>query len=131
MARWRGEIFVLSVIPPYPGALHRGGPGAVREVRRQARVEMQAFLGACGGSAGCQVGFAEGTPFAAILDEARRLRADLIVLGPRGSGGAEAVILGRTAAEVVRRASVPVLTVAGLPDTPAGASRPAAEDLVA
>jgi nucleotide-binding universal stress UspA family protein len=76
---------------------------------------MLAFLGAAGGAAGCQVVFATGTPFAAILEEARRLRTDLIVLGRRGTGETEAALLGQTAAEVVRRALVPVLTVAGGP----------------
>ena len=130
-ARSGGDVFVLSVIPPYPGTLRRGVPGAVREARRQARAAMQAFLRACGGSAGCQVVFAEGTPFAAVLDEARRFRVDLIVLGPRGSGGAEAIVLGRTAAEVVRRANVPVLTVAGAAEAAAGGGGPAAGTLAA
>jgi nucleotide-binding universal stress UspA family protein len=113
--RFRGQVFVLHVLPPSRGLSGRWSAEEGREARWRARVGMQAFLGATGGAAGCQVVFATGTPFAAILEEARRLRADLIVLGRRGSGETEAALLGRTAAEVVRRALVPVLTVAGGP----------------
>lgn len=117
--RFRSQVFVLYVVSQpsvFPG---RHAAEGVREGRWRARVEMQAFLRACGGHGGCQVVFASGTPFAAILDEAARLRADLIVLGTRGTGGVEASVMGRTASEVVRRAPVPVLTVAGRPEAAA------------
>ena len=112
-ARFRSQVFVLYVVPSY-----RWLPGCswgeeAREIRWRARVAMQAFLRDIGGTAGFQVVFATGTPFAAILDGTRQFRADLIVLGARGAGRTEASVLGRTAAEVVRRAPIPVLTVAG------------------
>ena len=111
--RFRGQVFILHVLPPHRSLSGRWATEEGREARWRARVGTQAFLGAFGGGAGCQVVFATGTPFAAILEEAGRLRADLIVLGPRGTGGTEAALLGRTAAEVVRWAPVPVLTVVG------------------
>ena len=110
--RFCGQVFVLHVLPPHRGLFGRWATGEEREALWRARVEMQAFLGAFG-AAGCRAVFAAGTPFAVILGEAGRLRADLIVLGPRGTGGTECAVLGRTAAEVVRRAHVPVLTVVG------------------
>ena len=47
----------------------------------------------------------------AILDEARRWGADLIVVGAHGRHGLEHLALGSTAEGVIREAPVPVLSV--------------------
>jgi len=47
----------------------------------------------------------------AILDQAQKLPADLIVMGTRGRTGLEHVVLGSVAERVVRTAPCPVLTV--------------------
>ncbi len=47
----------------------------------------------------------------AILDEAERLLADLIVMGTRGLTGLEHLVLGSTAERVIRLARCPVMTV--------------------
>jgi len=46
-----------------------------------------------------------------ILDEARKVRADLIVLGTHGRRGLARVVMGSDAETVVREARVPVLLV--------------------
>jgi nucleotide-binding universal stress UspA family protein len=48
-----------------------------------------------------------------ILREARKQRADLIVLGTHGRRGVRRLVLGSDAEQVVRSASVPVLLVRG------------------
>ena len=48
-----------------------------------------------------------------IVREARRQRADLIVLGTHGRRGVRRLVLGSDAEQVVRTASVPVLLVRG------------------
>jgi nucleotide-binding universal stress UspA family protein len=58
-------------------------------------------------------GVLRGRPAGEIVNEARRFAADLIVLGSRGHGTIEAMLLGSVSAEVVARASVPVLVVRG------------------
>ena len=50
-------------------------------------------------------------PAKAILEEAERLLADLIVMGTRGLSGFEHFVLGSTADRVIRMAQCPVLTV--------------------
>jgi len=50
-------------------------------------------------------------PVKAILQEAERLLADLIVMGTRGLAGFEHFLLGSTADRVIRMAQCPVLTV--------------------
>jgi len=51
----------------------------------------------------------------AILDEARRWRADLIVMGTHGRRGLSRALLGSDAEAVLRESTVPVLLVRGVP----------------
>lgn len=54
-----------------------------------------------------------GRAAGAIVDEARAMEADLIVLGSRGHGTIATMLLGSTAAEVVDQAPCPVLVARG------------------
>jgi nucleotide-binding universal stress UspA family protein len=54
-----------------------------------------------------------GVPFEKILERARGIGADLIVIGTRGRSPLEQVVVGSTAERVVRRSEIPVLTVRG------------------
>jgi nucleotide-binding universal stress UspA family protein len=54
---------------------------------------------------------AEGTPAEEIVEFARRLDIDLIVMGTHGHTGLAHVLMGSVAEKVVRRAPCPVLTV--------------------
>ena len=62
-----------------------------------------------------------GTPPDGILRYAGEHQVDLIVMGTRGRGVVEQMLLGSVAAEVVRRAPCPVLTVR---DAPLAAANP-------
>ena len=50
-----------------------------------------------------------GRPASAIVDEAKAMAADLVVLGSRGHGTIATMVLGSTASEVVDHAPCPVL----------------------
>lgn len=50
-----------------------------------------------------------GRPATAIVDQARRMHADLVVVGSRGHGTIESMLLGSVSAEVVDHAPAPVL----------------------
>jgi nucleotide-binding universal stress UspA family protein len=54
---------------------------------------------------------AVGVPFQKILQRAREIRADIIVIGTHGQMALEHVLVGSTAERVVRRSEIPVLTV--------------------
>ncbi|ELZ12058.1 universal stress protein [Natrinema thermotolerans] len=58
----------------------------------------------------------EGSPSQVIVDEAGPEACDLIVMGTHGRGGIDRLLLGSVTERVVRRASVPVLTVQVDPD---------------
>jgi nucleotide-binding universal stress UspA family protein len=51
----------------------------------------------------------DGRPSVAIVDDALRIHADLIVMGSRGHGRLEEMLLGSTSSEVVDHAHTPVL----------------------
>ncbi len=55
----------------------------------------------------------QGTAADQVLDEARRLPADLIVMGSHGRTGLRRLLLGSVSEQVLRHALVPVLTVRG------------------
>lgn len=52
-----------------------------------------------------------GSPVIQILDRARSLAADLIVMGTHGAGGFEHLVLGSVTEKVLRKAVCPVLVV--------------------
>jgi nucleotide-binding universal stress UspA family protein len=54
---------------------------------------------------------AAGRPYKEILREADERRADLIVIGIQGRGSADLMLFGSTTQQVVRQATVPVLTL--------------------
>ena len=54
-----------------------------------------------------------GRPASAIVDEAKAMEADLVVVGSRGHGTIATMVLGSTAAEVVDHAPCPVLVARG------------------
>ncbi|PCR91505.1 universal stress protein [Natrinema ejinorense] len=58
----------------------------------------------------------EGTPSQVIVREADPSACDLVVMGTHGRGGIDRLLLGSVTERVVRRASVPVLTVQVDPD---------------
>jgi nucleotide-binding universal stress UspA family protein len=53
----------------------------------------------------------EGTPSREIVRFAEREGCDLVVMGTRGRGGIDRLLLGSVAEKVVRASEVPVLTV--------------------
>jgi nucleotide-binding universal stress UspA family protein len=54
-----------------------------------------------------------GRPATAIVERARRVAADLIVVGSRGHGTIESMLLGSVSAEVIDRAPSPVMVARG------------------
>ena len=76
------------------------------EAERELRAHASRYL-----SPGTQVKVCAGDPAAKVLETARELGADLIVMGNHGRSGLERMILGSTAEQVIRHADVPVVSV--------------------
>jgi nucleotide-binding universal stress UspA family protein len=63
-----------------------------------------------------------GEPAERIADRARIERADIIIIGTRGAGGLQHLLLGSVTEDVIRKSTIPVLAVppraAAVPDLP-------------
>ena len=99
----------VQVLPAGPYALPEGLIESVRE-SAQLQLETLAKRIAADGVP-CQVHLVPDYATAAILELARSLPADLIVMGTRGLTGFKHVALGSVAERTVRLAPCPVLTV--------------------
>jgi nucleotide-binding universal stress UspA family protein len=117
--RLGAEVAVLHVSEPaYPAnhwfVPHIGedaetlGTIIAREIET-ARAKLDEQVAAAGG--GAQLLVRVGRPAAIIVETARDLGYELIVLGTHGRKGIEHVILGSVAERVVRVSPCPVLTV--------------------
>ena len=97
----------LPPVEPYPPLTV--SPEAVRLDVLQKLTTFTSFAEASGISV--KLDAAPGHPVSAILAEADRLRADLIVIGTHGHSGFDRLLLGSVTEKVLRKAACPVLTV--------------------
>ncbi|MCM2257510.1 MAG: universal stress protein [Vicinamibacteria bacterium] len=111
------KVYVVHVVEPDPEFVGWGaGPGVVRDQvaegfrrERHAVEELAAALRADGIEAhGLTI---QGPTVAALLQEAERLAAELIVVGSHGHGVAYDLAVGSTSSGVIRKSVVPVLVV--------------------
>jgi nucleotide-binding universal stress UspA family protein len=82
------------------------------ELARRTETELTRFVQkAIGKRPACGYEIVNGDPATEILKAARRLKADLIVMGTQGHRGPKRFFFGSTAATVVKRTTIPVLVV--------------------
>jgi nucleotide-binding universal stress UspA family protein len=116
------RLHLLMVVPTVgnlggqQGALSLLLPGATRvklemdsASAREYVAKREKELTSAGVQAGCEM--SRGDPARAIVKAARRLSADLVVMGTHGRAGTDAFWAGSVAAQVVSRASAPLLLV--------------------
>jgi nucleotide-binding universal stress UspA family protein len=123
LARAEGaSVCLLHVVNEFPAfAAMDGMAGAVvdlvpalREGGKRVLAKAKAVAAKAGVPAKTLLSERIGGPAAdPIVREARKQRADLIVLGTHGRRGVRRLVLGSDAEQVVRTASVPVLLVRG------------------
>ncbi|MGH7789194.1 MAG: universal stress protein [Candidatus Binatia bacterium] len=113
------ELVALFVIEPiyYAGtdyaALSAGSlAGLVDEQRRSARAELERLEKAWRKRRlTLRTVTQTGTPYRVIVDSAKRLKADLIVMATHGRTGMSHLLMGSVSERVVRSAACPVLTL--------------------
>jgi nucleotide-binding universal stress UspA family protein len=117
--RYGSDVTVVSAIEPEPGAPYDPQFGflspnyvAARVEIRQADVRRQ-LQSLSGGGATWPTDFVVGPAPDAITDEARRLRASLIIMDSGRHDRMTRLIAGETTLRTIRRAQTPVLAVAG------------------
>jgi nucleotide-binding universal stress UspA family protein len=113
----RAPLVLLHVMtPPSPfigeGTLPSSYADLLILARRSSKRRLAAVLGRVRRTGvRVQAILAEGLPAGEILRAARRMRADLIVMGTHGRTGVSRVFMGSVAERVVRESRCPVLTV--------------------
>jgi nucleotide-binding universal stress UspA family protein len=119
----RAQLFILHVVDEYPAfaaldGMMAGAPGAdlvpaLREGGKRVLAKAKAAAQKAGLPATPILREGLGPAAYPIVREAKKIRADLIVLGTHGRRGVRRLVLGSDAEQVVRTASVPVLLVRG------------------
>lgn len=112
-------LFHAYQLPGYtlPEGSVVASPRMLQELADQAEAHLRDWK-AIAASAGARRVSAEkgiGEPAFEIVEVARELGCDLIVLGTHGRTGLAHALLGSTAERVVRRAGCPVLTIRAAP----------------
>jgi nucleotide-binding universal stress UspA family protein len=101
------EIPVIGV----PDGTFVATPEMVSRIQASAERALEASLHEHAGEAQLDSLLREGRPWEAILEAAREVSADLIVMGTHGRHGFVKALLGSVTEKVVRTSSVPVLVV--------------------
>jgi nucleotide-binding universal stress UspA family protein len=110
LARDHGARLVLLHVFERPTMVHGEGVVPSEDMLREKKEEL-AQLAVPGIGAAPERRFVEGDPASEILDIAREIAADLIVMGTHGRTGFSRLLMGSVAEQVVRKAGCPVLTV--------------------
>lgn len=116
------QLFILHVVDEYPAfaaldGMMAGAPGAdlvpaLKEGGRRVLARAQAMAAKRKVRAkGILREMMSGPAAYPIVREAKKVRADLIVLGTHGRRGVRRLVLGSDAEQVVRTAPVPVLLI--------------------
>jgi nucleotide-binding universal stress UspA family protein len=112
------QLFLLNVVNDFPAFAGLEGPPPIdlvpllREGGKRILARAQATARKAGVKAAPLLREIVGGPSAdAIVREAKKQRADLIVLGTHGRRGVRRLVMGSDAEQVVRTSPVPVLLV--------------------
>lgn len=124
LSRWYGAS--LTAVEVAWAGLPSVSPAAPTllspEYLQESSEALRRFVDARAGDAAVETKLVHGPIVANVVDEARGLPADLIVIGTHGRGGFERFVLGSVAEKVLRKAPCPVLTVPpaapGAPEVP-------------
>ncbi|HVY45381.1 MAG TPA: universal stress protein [Minicystis sp.] len=107
----------VSVPPDYPPAAHVDHPDRLPAyLEREAREEVAELLRTVPGAQAATPVVVVGDTWRAILEEARRLKADMVVMGSHGYSGIDR-LLGTTTGKVTVRAPCHVLVVHTEPES--------------
>jgi len=106
------ELMLLHVIEPAVVLpMSETLPQVIVEPDETARQNLEEFREAVGEGISSKTLMRSGSPHLEILDAAKELDIDLVILSTHGRTGLSHVLLGGTAEKVVRRLACPVLVV--------------------
>lgn len=118
LARLRGgKLHLVNVVTPLPPAavydpIGIAVPDLTESRTKQAQADIDEWAKrAREGGGNVTTAVLEGGSASALVEEARRVNASMIVLGSHGHGALYHLLLGSTTLEVLRRAECPVVIV--------------------
>ncbi len=110
--RFHAAIHLVHIVKePYPIGVEGDVPDVTsfrESLLQSAHNQMRTLLAATPGATGEVLA---GQPAARIIESAAGHNADLVVMGTHGRGAVKGLLLGSVAAQVVRTAPCPVLTI--------------------
>jgi nucleotide-binding universal stress UspA family protein len=109
-----GHVTIVTVVDPFlsAGAAAAGADAALNDqTQHELRSLLERAAPGLPGSTTAAVAVRVGDPCEEILSQAGECNADIIVMGMRGAGGAQRLLLGSTSERVLGKATVPVLVV--------------------
>jgi nucleotide-binding universal stress UspA family protein len=110
-AEGKGEVTVLSVVPPDARGSKSGGHVMLRPHAHEDVARAHAYLREHGLAS--EMKMEDGDPAEQIVAEATTGGYDIVVVGSRGHGALGRLILGSVSEEVVAHAPCPVLVAGG------------------
>ncbi|AFN76000.1 uspa domain-containing protein [Melioribacter roseus P3M-2] len=111
------KLYIIYVIEPviYPADFSMGQvaiPSLENDIKNRAEEEMDSLIKSyVDPSLETERIIKTGKPFVEIIETARDLDADIIIMATHGHTGVEHLLFGSTAEKVVRKAPCPVLTL--------------------
>jgi nucleotide-binding universal stress UspA family protein len=115
--QFNAKITLIYVIEPivYPADLSLGQmvlPTPPTDYTEKSKKELKQLAEEIiGEKLNYEIEIRTGKPFIEIIDTAREIDADLIIIATHGHTGVEHLLFGSTAEKVVRKAPCPVLTL--------------------
>ena len=130
-AKFGAEVILLHVVEPVTYADNLLSPGEIEQVRAGTRRQRKKILDAIirdkvDREITSVTLVTIGKPHEEIIQAAKSMRADMIIIATHGYTGLKHVWLGSTTEKVVRRAQCPVLTVRAAAQNEAQPEIPAA-----
>lgn len=107
--QFNAGLILLHVLQPYVPIAEM--PSQEMESLEDARRDLEEVQAEAGTTVVSRVEVRRGAPHTQIIDAAKELDVDLIVISTHGRKGLTRVLLGSTAEKVIRHAGCPVLVV--------------------
>lgn len=109
------ELVLVHVLSEPVLSLEEGGgytaPRLVEDYAQEMARRLEAEAASLGGQVAIATKILRGPIHEAIVNAARALRADMIIMGTHGRTGIPHLLLGSVAERVVRLSEVPVMTI--------------------
>jgi len=107
---YEAELIIFHVLPPAPFDPQTGFLITPEQLDKSAKEGLKP-LGWNAGKVPHRLLLRSGEVWSALNDVVKKEQVDLVVLGTHGRTGAERLVVGSVAEEILRRAQCPVLTV--------------------